>query len=131
MIASVLLPPPPPRDDLNSTCGAGASEDSGPVQSTTLPSEYGWRTLNEYVFDASADARNWKTASSSEGALPPDQVTCWTWVSSPDPVDFTLRVQPDDGANESIAKPLGGVSSTLAVLALSFSVGTASVKNWP
>ena len=38
MIASVLLPPPP-REDLSSTCGAGVSDDSGPAQSTTVPSE--------------------------------------------------------------------------------------------
>jgi hypothetical protein len=33
------------------------------------------------------------------------------------------------GANESIEKPLGGVNSIFVVVAFSFSVGTASVKN--
>src|SRR5438034_1730234 len=74
---------------------------------------------------------NWKSASSSEGTFPPDQVTCWICVSSPERVDFTLLVQPGDGTNESIAKPLGGVSSIFVVAAFSFSVGTASVKTWP
>src|SRR5436190_26840 len=74
---------------------------------------------------------NWKNASSSDGTLPPDQVTCWICVSSPEPLDFSLRVHPGDGANESIAKPLGGVSSIFVVAAFSFSVGTASVNTWP
>ena len=38
-MASVELPPPP-RDDFASITGAGVSEDSGPDQSTTEPSEY-------------------------------------------------------------------------------------------
>jgi hypothetical protein len=33
------------------------------------------------------------------------------------------------GGNESIEKPLGGVNSIVVVVAFSFSVGTASVKN--
>ena len=44
-MASVELPPPP-RDDFASITGAGVSEDSGPDQSTTEPSEYVCRTLN-------------------------------------------------------------------------------------
>src|SRR5207248_1421965 len=44
-IASVELPPPP-SDDFASTVGAGVSDDSGPAQSTTDPSEYVCRTLN-------------------------------------------------------------------------------------
>src|SRR6266576_2601396 len=87
--------------------------------------------MNEYVFDELPEARNWNTASSSVGVCPPDHVTCSIFVSSPEPVDFTSRVQPGDGTNESIAKPSGGVSSTFVVVALSFSVGTASVKSWP
>jgi hypothetical protein len=38
--------PPPPNEDLALTTGAGVSDDSGPVQSTTEPSEYVCRTLN-------------------------------------------------------------------------------------
>jgi hypothetical protein len=38
-IASVDVPPPPPSDDTVFTTGAGVSLDSGPDQSTTVPSE--------------------------------------------------------------------------------------------
>jgi hypothetical protein len=38
-IASVELDPPPPKDDLASIVADGVSEDSGPLQSTTDPSE--------------------------------------------------------------------------------------------
>ena len=37
---------PPPSDDTAFSVGAGASDDSGPVQSTTDPSEYVCRTAN-------------------------------------------------------------------------------------
>src|SRR5204863_3860477 len=84
-IPSVLLPPPP-SEDFASIVGDGVSEDSGPAQSTTVPSEYVCRTLNAYVFAASVDARNWKTASSSVGTLPPLQVTFWMTVFVPVPV---------------------------------------------
>ena len=50
---------------------------------------------------------------------------------SPEPVCCTLRTQPGLGANESIEKPLGTVSSTPVVVAFSFSVGTASVNTSP
>ena len=45
MIAKVELPPPP-SEDFASITGAGASDDSGPLQSTTEPSEYVCRTAN-------------------------------------------------------------------------------------
>src|SRR3954470_9298711 len=73
---------------------------------------------------------NWKTVSSSVGVLPPLHVTFWISVSSPDPLDSTSRCQPELGTNESMPKPLGGVSSTVVVVRPSFSVGTASVKSW-
>src|SRR4051794_19565743 len=60
--------------------------------------------------------------------LPPDHVTFWMTVSSPEPVDWTSSFHPGASMNESIENPAGGVSSTLVVLASSFSVGTASVK---
>src|SRR5690242_19416059 len=47
----VEVPPPPPNDETDSRRGAGSSEFSGPVQSTTDPSEYVCRTLKMYVFD--------------------------------------------------------------------------------
>src|SRR5439155_16410672 len=47
-IPSVLLPPPP-SEAFASIVGAGVSADSGPDQSTTLPSEYVCRTVNAYV----------------------------------------------------------------------------------
>src|SRR2546428_10028577 len=50
---------------------------------------------------------------------------------SPEPLSWTFRFQPGEGANESIEKPAGGVNSTVVVVAPSFSVGTASVKTWP
>src|SRR5437867_7224382 len=96
-MANVLLPPPPPREDFASTFGAGESDDSGPAQSTTVPSEYVCRTLKVYVFEASVEARNWKSASSSVGTLPPLQVTFSTVVFSPLPVVCASRFQPGAG----------------------------------
>ena len=62
-----------------------------------------------------------KTESSSVGVLPPDQVT---------DVDCACRFHPGDGSYESIAKPLGTVSSIVVVVAPSFSVGTDRVNCW-
>ena len=107
------------------------SEDSGPVQSTTVPSEYVCRTLKEYVFAASVDARNWKTASSSVGTLPPVQVTFWMTVFSPVPVVWASRFQPGGRGERVDRETARRVSSTFVVAAFSFSVGTASVKNCP
>jgi hypothetical protein len=59
------LLPPPPSDDFASIVGAGVSEDSGPDQSTTVPSEYVCRTLKEYVFASAANPRNWNIEASS------------------------------------------------------------------
>src|SRR5207253_7473369 len=87
------------------------------------------RTLKVYVFEAAAEARNWKSASSSVGTLPPLQVTFSTVVLSPVPLVCVWRFQPGAGTNESIEKPLGGVSSTIVVVALSFSVGTARLNS--
>ena len=128
MIASVELPPPP-SEDFASMVGAGVSDDSGPDQSTTEPSEYVCRTVNVYVLFESALARNWKTASSSVGTRPPVQVTFWITAFSPEPVSWSCRFQPTAGTNESMPKPLGGVSSTFVVVRPSFSVGTASVNS--
>src|SRR5919199_7020312 len=83
-----------------------------------------------YVWAAVAVALNWKTASSSVGTDPPDQVTLLTTAFSPEPVEETLRRHPRAGANESIANPLGTNSSTFVVLRSSRSVGTESVKTW-
>ena len=69
-IASVELLPPP-KDDFASITGAGVSDDSGPLQSTTEPSEYVCRTLNVYDLLESGLARNWKRESSSVGVCPP------------------------------------------------------------
>ena len=90
MIASVELLPPP-SDDIASIVGAGLSDDSGPLQSTTEPSEYVCRTVNVYVLFESALARNWKTASSSVGTRPPVQVTFWITAFSPEPVSAGHR----------------------------------------
>ena len=123
----VLLPPP--KEESDSTVGAGLSEVSGPFQSTTVPSEYVCRTSNVYVFDASVLALKRKTESSPVGTLPPVQVTFCTTASSPEPVACTCRFQPaGEGSNESIAKPAGTVSSIVVVVAPSFSVGTESVN---
>src|SRR5512140_2952846 len=74
MIESVELPPPP-SDEFASILGAGVSDDSGPLQSTTEPSEYVCRTENVYVLLESGLARNWKMESSPVGTLPPVQIT--------------------------------------------------------
>src|SRR5665647_3138537 len=74
---------------------------------------------------------NENAASSSVGTAPPLQVTRVTTAESPEPVFSTVRFQPGDGTNESIAKPEGGASSTVVVVAPSFSVGTASVNTCP
>ena len=71
---------------------------------------------------------NWKTASSSVGTDPPVHVTLLTTADSPLPLDETFRFQPRAGANESIAKPFGTVSSIDVVRRSSRSVGTDSVK---
>ena len=76
-------------------------------------------------------ARNENAASSSVGTAPPLQVTFVITADSPEPVFSTVRFQPGDGTNESIAKPAGGVSSIVVVVAPSFSVGTASVNTCP
>src|SRR2546421_5180691 len=86
--------------------------------------------MNLYVFAESGLATKWKTESSSVGVCPPDHVTVWMTVESPEPVDCTSRFQPGAASKESIPKPAGGVSSTCVVVAPSFSVGTASVKYW-
>ena len=104
------------------------SEPSEPVQSTTLPFEYVWRTATVYVLLESRVALKRKTASSSVGTFPPLQVTFWITFSSPEPVACSERFQPGEGSNESIAKPSGTVSSTSVVAAPSSSVGTASVN---
>jgi len=59
--------PLPPMDERASIVGAGLSDDSGPFQSTTEPSEYVWRTSNTYVFAPLVEALKLKTASSSVG----------------------------------------------------------------
>ena len=128
MIASVELLPPP-SDDIASIVGAGVSDDSGPLQSTTEPSEYVCRTVNMYVLLELGLARNWKTESSPVGTLPPLHVTFWITAFSPEPVCCSCRFQPAAGAKESMPKPPGGVSSTFVVVRPSFSVGTASVKS--
>src|SRR5215831_2644989 len=120
----------PPSESFASTVGAGVSEDSDPVQFTTLPSEYVWLTWKVNVFAEVGVARNWKTESSPVGTLPPLQVTFWITASSPDPVCCTCRAQPGAGAKESIAKPEGGVNSIVVVFEFASSVGTASVKSW-
>src|SRR3954447_15921535 len=71
-----------------------------------------------------------KTASSPLGTLPPLQVTFWIERSSPEPVAASVRLQPGEGSNESIAKPSGTVSSISVVVAPSSSVGTESVNCW-
>src|SRR3954449_844831 len=69
-----------------------------------------------------------KTASSSVGTLPPLQVIFWIERSSPEPVAASVRFQPGEGSNESIAKPSGTVSSISVVVAPSSSVGTERVN---
>ena len=71
--------------------------------------------------------RNENAASSPVGTWPPVHVTLVMTASSPEPVCCTLRVQPGVGTNESMLKPAGGENSISVVVALSFSVGTASV----
>src|SRR5439155_6940930 len=127
-IASVEVPPPP-SELLASIVGAGASELSGPVQSTTLPFVYVWRTSKVYVLLASVLARNEKVESSPVGTLPPSHVTLVISAFSPEPVCWTLRFQPGEGTNESIPKPFGSVSSILVVDAFDSSVGTARVNS--
>src|SRR6185312_1035392 len=97
-MVSVVVPPPP-SDETPSTSCAGVSELSGPVQSTTLPSEYVCRTCSVYVLLESRLALNRKTESSSVGTLPPDQVTFWIVFSSPEPVACSVRFQPGSGSN--------------------------------
>src|SRR4029077_769972 len=53
----------------------------------------------------------------------------WMTALSPEPVCLTTRFQPGEGTNESIPKPLGGVSSISVVVRAAFSVGTARVKS--
>src|SRR5258708_38055485 len=53
----------------------------------------------------------------------------WMTALLPEPVCLTTRFQPGDGTNESIPKPLGGVSSISVVFRPAFSVGTARVKS--
>src|SRR5262249_16034156 len=114
MIPSSELPPPP-SEDFASMTGAGVSEDSSPDQSTTLPSEDVCRTENVKCLVEFGVGRNEKAASSPVGTWPPSQVTFVTTASSPEPCCCTVRFQPGEGTNESIANPLGGVISTLVV----------------
>ena len=104
------------------------SELSGPLQSTIFPFEYVCRTSKTYVLFESRLALKRKTESSPVGTFPPLQVTFWTTVSSPEPVDCSVRFQPGEGSNESTAKPLGTVSSICVVVEFASSVGTESVN---
>jgi hypothetical protein len=85
-IARVELPPPPPNELLASIVGAGVSELSGPVQSTTEPSEYVCLTPNVYVLLESVRPRKENAASSSVGTLPPLHEIFVMTASSPSPL---------------------------------------------
>jgi hypothetical protein len=56
-------------------------------------------------------------------------VIFWMTAFSPEPVCWSWRFQPVSETNESMPKPLGGVSSIFVVVSPSFSVGTASVNS--
>jgi hypothetical protein len=120
--------PLPPIDETALIVGDGVSDESGPDQFTTLPSEYVCLTLKAYVPLFDGLARNENAASSPVATEPPVHVTRSTTAASPLPFVTAERFQPGLGKNESIPKPLGGVNSTAVVAAPSFSVGTASVK---
>src|SRR5439155_26299116 len=89
-IQETIEEPPPASESLDSSVGAGLSELSGPVQSTTEPSEYVCLTPNVKVLLESARPWNENAASSPVGTLPPSLFNLVMTALSPDPVCWTL-----------------------------------------
>ena len=128
-----MLPPPPPNELGSSPRSSAPAYPSSPARSSRRPSRpstsAGRRTCTSC--SSRLAPRNGNAGGlARSGCSPPVQVTFVITASSPSPVCCTSRFQPGDGMNESIEKPSGGVSSTLVVVASSFSVGTASVNTW-
>ena len=120
---------PPPSDDVPCTTGLGVSDDSGPVQSTTEPSEYVWRTWNDVVPGAAGqrrlEAEDRVLVGGHVAARPDDLLPT---ACRPSRLRDACRVQPGSGSNESIANAARHRQLDLVVVAPCFSVGTARVN---
>ena len=125
-------PPPPTSESSPRSSGAGVSEFSAPVQSTTEPSEYVCRTLNVYVLRrvglGRGTGRRRPRSVGTLAARPRDLRDHRVLAGA-----GLLRRRASSPARARTSRSRsrsGGVSSIFVVVAFSFSVGTASVNTW-